>query len=192
MKVYNRKCPPMKKVFFLLTLALTLPLLASCGKAATTVPSPSSPSLMDEGIKVEQVLLDSSALTVSVGKTVKVTASVLPKDADDQSLAFLVSDPSTAHVDENGTVTGNSIRIIFAAGEAGGSFCDRLMKQFPERICSLRLSVVQHTDTLAVAEYFSAVMGDPDDCAGKLLQCFGQFYFQLILQITVQSGKWLI
>lgn len=57
-------------------------------------------------VSVTGVELDDSKLTVEVGKTIKLAASVKPSDASNQSLTWKSSKASVATVDENGIVTG--------------------------------------------------------------------------------------
>lgn len=87
---------------------------------ASVTPTPSLPSI-DDSIKVTDVILDRSSLTIAAGTSSTVTASVLPEDADDKRLCFLVSDPSIALVDQQGCVTGltpgkTTLRVKAASG----------------------------------------------------------------------------
>jgi hypothetical protein len=62
-----------------------------------------SASLPD--VEVTSVTLSARTLTLTVGKTTMLTASVLPKNATDQTLVWSSSDESVATVDQNGKVT---------------------------------------------------------------------------------------
>ena len=65
-----------------------------------------------EGIPVESVTLSSSSLTMKVGETVMLTATVLPDNATVQSLVWSSSNREVATVSDKGVVTAA------AAGEA--------------------------------------------------------------------------
>lgn len=56
-------------------------------------------------VKVTGVSLDKAALSLTVGGTATLKATVLPEDAENKSVEWLSSDTSVAKV-ENGTVTG--------------------------------------------------------------------------------------
>lgn len=55
-------------------------------------------------IDVESVTLSSTSLTMNVGETVDLTATVLPENASDPSLVWGTDDLSILSVDQNGTV----------------------------------------------------------------------------------------
>ena len=57
-------------------------------------------------IEVNEIILSANDLTVKVGKTKTITATVSPDDATDKELVWVSSDPSIATVDSNGKVTG--------------------------------------------------------------------------------------
>lgn len=56
----------------------------------------------------ESVTLDKSELELLVGETFKLTAVVMPEDADDKSVSWKSSDESVVKVDSDGTVTALS------------------------------------------------------------------------------------
>ncbi len=51
------------------------------------------------------ITLDYEDVSLNIGETVKLTATVLPEEASDKSVSWASSDPGIASVDENGTVT---------------------------------------------------------------------------------------
>ena len=57
------------------------------------------------GIEVESVTLDQNTLTLSVGKSETLTATVLPEAATNKAVMWTSADRSIAAVDENGKVT---------------------------------------------------------------------------------------
>ncbi|MBR4445925.1 MAG: Ig-like domain-containing protein, partial [Solobacterium sp.] len=59
----------------------------------------------DETVHVSSVSLNKEELTLRVGKSETLIATVLPEDAEDKSVTWSSSDPSVAKVDANGKVT---------------------------------------------------------------------------------------
>ena len=78
------------------------------------------------------------------------------------------------------------------AGQAGGRLCAGIAEELFQAGDRLGSAPVYDAHLGAVAEDFAPVMGYPYHWAGKLFQCLGQLYLQLVLQIAVQSGKGLI
>ena len=62
----------------------------------------------DETVAVTGVRLDNTGITVGVGGTWQLNATVEPEDAENKSVTWESSDESVATVDENGLVTGKS------------------------------------------------------------------------------------
>src|SRR6218665_1432959 len=79
----------------LLVSSVTLLLISSCKKK-------------DDPVAVEGVTISSSAVTVKIDETVKLTAAVTPENAADKSLIWTSSAENIATV-ADGTVTGKSI-----------------------------------------------------------------------------------
>lgn len=59
--------------------------------------------------KAEQIEFKNAEATVDAGKTVQLTATVLPKNTDDKSVVWTSSDESVATVSKTGRVTGVSL-----------------------------------------------------------------------------------
>ena len=57
-------------------------------------------------IKVEEVKLSRSSMVVALGRSVSLEASVLPREADNQTIVFSSSDDKIVSVDDEGVVTG--------------------------------------------------------------------------------------
>src|SRR6218665_1845688 len=79
----------------LLVSSVTLLLISSCKKK-------------DDPVAVEGVTISSSAVTVKIDETVKLTAAATPENAADKSLIWTSSAENIAAVAE-GVVTGKSI-----------------------------------------------------------------------------------
>ena len=82
---------------------------------------------------VENILLDKETLTITRGKMYRLTATVLPDNADDKTVLWSSSDPEVATVDNDGTVTTHSIgktNIIAQAGDIM-KFCTVTVEPIP-------------------------------------------------------------
>lgn len=75
-------------------------------------------------IPVESITLDPLSVTLALGETAQITATVLPADADNKTLVWSSSDEKVATVDANGLVTavtaGEAV-ITAAAGEVSAT-----------------------------------------------------------------------
>lgn len=83
----------MKKFFQILTVVA---LVACCYGCETPVPDP---------VKVDSVTLNESSITLNVGESYSLVATVLPTDAENKSVKWESSAASVATVDNNGKVT---------------------------------------------------------------------------------------
>lgn len=63
-------------------------------------------------IPIESVRLDKNEISIETGEKTKLKATVLPENAGNKTITWIISDNTIATVDENGTVTG------IAEGEA--------------------------------------------------------------------------
>lgn len=73
-------------------------------------------------IEVSEVQLDVTEETLVVGETLQLTATVLPENATDKTVAWESSDEAVATVDENGLVTAVSTGEAAITATAGGMF----------------------------------------------------------------------
>jgi len=75
-----------------------------------------------EPVDVTGVTLDEEELNIYVGKSAQLNATVMPKDADDQSVTWQSGNTDVATVDEYGVVTGHAkgIAIITVTTNEGG------------------------------------------------------------------------
>ena len=91
----------MKRLAICLTaVPLAFLSLASCEKEQNGSAKSNSP------IFVEDISLDKKELTIEVGKTAALTATVYPEDAEDKSINWVSSEPDVASVSDNGEVRG--------------------------------------------------------------------------------------
>ena len=76
-----------------------------------------------EAIPVTGISLSHDNATLEVDKTLKLTATVLPSDATDQSVTWSTSNSSVASVTDNGLVTANAAgSAIITAKADGGNY----------------------------------------------------------------------
>ncbi len=70
------------------------------------------------GIPITGITLNPASVTMNIGESQKIEATVVPENASDQSVTWESSNPGTAEVDEDGTVTavGAGTAVITAAG----------------------------------------------------------------------------
>lgn len=78
----------------------TVKIYAACGDAVGEC------TVTVEGISVESVSVSPSLADVVVGEQIKLVASVMPDNADYESIEWSTSDETVATVDEKGLVTG--------------------------------------------------------------------------------------
>ena len=73
-------------------------------------------------VSVEGVSVDKESMSLTIGSTGRITATVLPEDATDKSVAWSSDDTSVATVDENGIVTaiGAGTAVITVTTAEGG------------------------------------------------------------------------
>lgn len=71
------------------------------------------------GIPVESITLNISETEMNVGKTLTLTATVMPENATDKTITWSSSDDKIASVDKEGTVTANSIGKVTITAKSG-------------------------------------------------------------------------
>lgn len=82
-------------------------------------------SLID-AIDVQEILLNKSETTLTVGETETLIATVIPADASNKKLSWTSSNPSVAAVADDGTVTGlkaGTADISVTAGDGPAAVC---------------------------------------------------------------------
>ncbi len=71
-------------------------------------------------VPVAGVSLDFTELTLNIGESKKLTATVKPDNATDKTVTWTSADPAVAAVDENGKVTALSAGTTVVTAKAGG------------------------------------------------------------------------
>lgn len=78
----------------------------------------------DEEVAVEQISLDYENVTVNLGETFRLTATVLPENATDPTVSWESANPEIATVDANGMITGiaaGNTTVTASAGDKNAS-----------------------------------------------------------------------
>lgn len=90
-------------------------------------------------IPVESVTLDCEMLTLTRGETRKLTATVLPSNAEDKSVAWSSSDTEVATVSHDGTVMAHSVGDVTIKAQAGYKVAECEVTVNPKPIDSIEL-----------------------------------------------------
>ncbi|MEQ8174254.1 MAG: Ig-like domain-containing protein [Syntrophomonadaceae bacterium] len=98
--------PARKLTALLLCLMLGLWSGATPAMAATNVLSPAASSKYKSDIAPTKVTLNKGSMTLLVGKSETLKATVLPLNASNKEVSWQSSDPSVASVDKKGRVSG--------------------------------------------------------------------------------------
>lgn len=121
-------------------------------------------------VSVEGVSVEPESLSLAVGETAQVTASVTPEDASDKTVIWSSNDKSIATVSEDGTVTAVSVgkAIITATTKDGEKTASCSVTVAAKTISVTGVKVVPNTLTLETGKtsYLSAVVS-PDDATNK-------------------------
>ncbi|MDE5799272.1 MAG: Ig-like domain-containing protein, partial [Treponemataceae bacterium] len=123
--------------------------LAACMAAACAFALVIGRSSETESGAVERVTLNATTLTLSPGATGKLTATVLPENADDKTVTWSSSDTEVATVGEDGTVTAVKAGEATITARAGGktAVCEVTVK--PILIAVERVTLNATTLTLS-------------------------------------------
>ena len=76
-------------------------------------------TITDPVVEVEEITLDKTEATITIGETVDLKATVTPENATDATVTWTSSDESIATVDEFGTVTGIAEGTVVITAKAG-------------------------------------------------------------------------
>ena len=142
---------------------LFLPLLAVFSSCGEEEPIP---------ISVESVEINKSYITLEVGQTEKLNASVLPSNAADKRIEWISQDPSIASVDSNGNITANSVgsTIIYVETHDGGYTAECTVEVISNDIPVERVTISHESLSLNVGdEYTLTADVYPSDATNKKL-----------------------
>lgn len=123
----------MKKISFLLALAMIFCFLASCGNENKNKLENTQGSISNtEPNPNAAVLLDSVSLTMPVGAEIEINASLIPRfESDDKTLTFESANPAVATVLANGNVgtvkaiaEGSTVITVKSADGMLAASCD--------------------------------------------------------------------
>ena len=117
---------------------------------------------------VSSIELDKSSITVYIGHTITLLATVDPKDANNTGVTWTSSDPSIVEVSPSGIVTGVSrgnATITATANDGGGAnvSCEVEVKQYVTRITLDRPSLAFITGESSSLSVTGVYPNDADD-----------------------------
>ncbi len=121
--------------------------------------------------KVENISLNHHELTMSVGKTAALSATVLPEDAYDRSFTWKSGNPGVAAVNNNGKVTAaaKGTAIIKAAANDGSGVFAECKITVRQPVTSLTLNKTSLTVNKGATSTLSATAG-PSDANNKTVK----------------------
>ena len=121
--------------------------------------------------KVENISLNHHELTMSVGKTAALSATVLPEDAYDRSFTWKSSNPGVAAVNNNGKVTAaaKGTAVIKAAANDGSGVFAECKITVRQPVTSLTLNKTSLTVNKGATSTLSATAG-PSDANNKTVK----------------------
>ncbi len=128
----------------------------------------SNTTLINRGYLVSEIKLNSSSLTVDIGKTAQLTAIISPQKALNKSLTWKSSDTDVATVDANGKVTAVTLgtaTITATAADVGGvsASCEVTVTQLVSEITLNKTSLSLKTGG---SETFTATVA-PSNASNK-------------------------
>ena len=89
--------------------------------AYRSIPSLAGYDIRPMDIEAESVVLDRGEVILAVGESVTLTATVLPENTTDKTVAWSTSDASVAIVDNNGTVMAVALGEAAITAECGAA-----------------------------------------------------------------------
>ena len=121
--------------------------------------------------KVENISLNHHELTMSVGKTAALSATVLPEDAYDRSFTWKSGNPGVAAVNNNGKVTAaaKGTAVIKAAANDGSGVFAECKITVRQPVTSLTLNKTALTLNVGKTSTLSATAG-PSDADNKTVK----------------------
>ena len=116
----------LSRIFVASALILSsLFVIGSCGPKEEPVP---------DVIGVESIVLNREQVTLDIGATAKLTATVKPINANDKTVTWASDNPSVATIDQNGKITAVKDGTATITAKAGGKSvtCPVIVKPDPE------------------------------------------------------------
>ena len=71
-------------------------------------------------VPVDSIGLNKTKLSLKVGRTASLAATVVPEDSTDRTLTWISSNPEVAQVSSNGRVSGKSVGTTTIVAAIGG------------------------------------------------------------------------
>lgn len=120
----------------------------------------------DEAVAVTELRLNKPTLALQIGATERLTATVLPADAEDKTVTWTSSDPAVATVDATGLVSAVAAGTTTVTAQSGGksATCTVTVSKIPvERVV---LSKTSLSLSLEQSEQLAATV-TPDDATDR-------------------------
>ena len=133
---------------------------ATCGDKSATCKVTVNPIL------AESTTLDKTELTLTIGETEKLTATVLPEDVTDKTVTWSTSDASIATVDAEGNVKATSVGEATITATCGDKSATCKVTVNPILAESITLDKTELTLTIGACEKLTATVL-PEDVADK-------------------------
>ncbi|MDY5781866.1 MAG: Ig-like domain-containing protein, partial [Candidatus Cryptobacteroides sp.] len=120
-----------------------------------------------EKIDVKSVTVNVATVTLRIGETVTIKATVLPEDATDKTLSWTSSDPSVAKVEE-GEITALKLGTAEITAKAGDKTASCRVTVEPTPVASVTLDKANVTLKVGGKTTLQATVG-PEDATDKTL-----------------------
>ena len=133
---------------------------ATCGDKTATCKVTVNPIL------AESITLDKTELSLTIGETDKLTATVLPEDVTDKTLTWSTSDATIATVDNEGNVTAVSVGEATITATCGDKSATCKVTVNPILAESITLDKTELTLTIGACEKLTATVL-PEDVTDK-------------------------
>ena len=134
--------------------------MATCGDKTATCKVTVNPIL------AESITLDKSELTLTIGASEKLTATVLPEDVTDKTVTWSTSDAAIATVDNEGNVTAISVGEATITATCGDKSATCKVTVNPILADSITLDKTELTLTIGASEKLTATVL-PEDVTDK-------------------------
>lgn len=125
-----------------------------------------------ESVKVTGISLNKSSMTIEVGETQSLVATITPSNATNKKVNWVCNDPTVASVDENGNVTGKGLgnATIIATTVDGGkkATCSVKVTSSSSNVAVTGVSLDKTSLTLSVGESVTLnATVKPDNASNK-------------------------